>query len=121
MTVVVGGQGDVTDPNAWQDAIGNVPPFQYNKLPAAGVNFPLNGDGRYWFQGNNHTATTGVPITFIGDPGFKSTGSVSLQWSIYQAATDGSIPQLASLTSGAVWTTATLTGAGAQLGGIQSG
>lgn len=120
MPVVLGGQGDITDPNAWQDAAGNVPPFQYNKLPS-NVNFPLNGDGRYWFQGNNHTATTGVPITFIGDSALRSTGSVSLQWSVIQAATDGSIPQIAYLTSGAVWTTATLTSAGTQLGGLQNG
>jgi hypothetical protein len=44
-----------------------------------------------------------------------------LQWSIVQAANDGSTPQLAYLSSGAVWTTATLSSAGAQLGGIQNG
>jgi hypothetical protein len=120
MPVVLGGQGDITDPNAWQDSAGNVPPFQYNKIPS-NVNFPLNGDSRYWFQGNNHTATTGVPITFIGDPNRGSTGSVNLQWSVIQAANDGSTPQLAYLTSGSVWTTATLSSAGAQLGGIQNG
>jgi hypothetical protein len=121
MTVVVGGKGDITEPNAWQDAAGNVPPNQYSNVPY-NVNFPLNGDGRYWFTANAHAViSTFSPITFIGDPALLSTGSVNLQWSIVQAANDGSIPNLSYLTSGATWTTATLTSAGAQLGGIQNG
>lgn len=120
MTVTVGGQGDIVNPEAWQDSAGNVPPFQFSNVPF-NVNFPLNGDGRYWFQGNAHTATTGVPIAFIGSSSYISTGSVNLQWSVVQAATDGSIPQLAYTTSGNAWTTATLSSAGAQLGGIQNG
>ena len=119
MGVVVGGQGDLINPLAWQDAIGNVPPFQYQNLPP-NVS-PLNGDGRYWFQGNAHTQTTGVPITFIGDPKFISAGSVNLQWSMTQAATDNSVLNISYLTSGSTWTTATLTSAGAQLAGVQNG
>jgi hypothetical protein len=121
MTVVVGGQGDITEPNAWQDAAGAVPPSQYSNVPY-NVNYPLNGDGRYWFQANAaHVISTLSPIAFIGDPKLLSTGSVNLQWSIVQAANDGSTPNINYLTSGAVWTTATLTSAGAQLGGIQNG
>jgi hypothetical protein len=121
MGVVVGGQGDLTDPEAWQDAGGNVPPFQYSNVPY-NVNYPLNGDGRYWFSANAaNPISTESPITFIGSPALLSTGSVNLQWSVVQAATDGSTPFLAYLTSGSVWTTATLTSAGAQLGGIQNG
>lgn len=120
MTVVVGGQGDIVDPNAWQDTAGNVPPNQYSNVPY-NVNFPLNGDGRYWFETNAFSTNTSGPITFIGNPAFVSDGSVALQWSVVQAANDGSTPQLAYLSSGAVWTTATLSSAGAQLGGIQNG
>lgn len=45
------GQGDITDPEAWQDNNGNVPPLEFQNVPQ-NVNFPLNGDGRYWFKGN---------------------------------------------------------------------
>lgn len=121
MTVVVGGQGDITDPQAWQDASGAVPPNQFSNVPY-NVNFPLNGDGRYWFQANTaNSISTLSPITFIGDPNFISTGSINLQWSVVQAATDGSVPKLAYLTTAGVWSTATLTSSGAQLGGIQNG
>jgi hypothetical protein len=120
MTVVVGGQSDITDPNAWQDVAGNVPPAEYSNVPY-NVNYPLNGDGRYWFQTNAFATNTSGPITFIGNQSFVSTGSVSLQWSVVQAANDGSSPFLAYLTSGSTWTTATLSSAGAQLGGIQNG
>lgn len=121
MTVVVGGQGDVIDPNAWQDAAGNVPPEQFSNVPY-NVNYPLNGDGRYWFSVNAYSAnSTFSPVTFIGNPSYASTGSVNLQWSVVQAANDGSQPYLAYLTSGSTWTTATLTSAGTQLGGIQNG
>lgn len=121
-TVVVGGQGDVVDPEAWQDSIGNVPPFQYTNVPY-NVNYPLNGDGRYWFTGNAYAATTGVPIQFIGSTASLQavTGEFGLQWSVVQSANDGSTPMLAYLTSGSAWTTVSLTSAGAQLGGIQNG
>src|ERR1700674_3638551 len=121
MTVVLGGQGDIVDPNAWQDVAGNVPPSEYSNVPY-NVNFPLNGDGRYWFQTNAFATNTSGPITFIGNPSFISaTGSINLQWSVVQASPDGSTPQLAYLTSGSAWSTATLSSAGTQLGGIQNG
>ena len=120
MPVGIGGHGDITDPTAWQDAAGNVPPKEFSNVPY-NVNFPLNGDGRYWFQTNTFSTNTSGPITFIGDPAFVSTGSINLQWSVVQAATDGSTPKLAYLTTANVWTTATLSSAGAQLGGIQNG
>ena len=90
MPVVIGGQGDVVDPSAWQDAAGNVPPKEFSNVPY-NVNFPLNGDGRYWFQTNTFATNTSGPITFIGNPAFVSTGSVNLQWSVVQAATDGKV------------------------------
>jgi hypothetical protein len=120
MTVVVGGQGDIVDPEAWQDVAGNVPPAEYSNVPY-NVNYPLNGDGRYWFETNAYSTNTSGPITFIGNPSYVDTGSVNLQWSVVQAANDGSTPLLAYLTSGSAWTTATLTSAGAQLGGLQNG
>lgn len=122
MTVVLGGQGDITDPESWQDAAGNVPPTVYSNVPY-NVNFPLNGDGRYWFQTNAFATNTSGPITFIGNPTYLATGtSVNLQWSVVQAANDGSIPQIAYRSPSALgWTTATLTSAGTQLGGIQNG
>lgn len=121
-TVVVGGQGDVVDPESWQDSIGNVPPFQYSSVPY-NVNYPLNGDGRYWFSGNAYAATTGLPIKFIGSTASLQavSGEFSLQWSVVQSANDGSTPNLAYCTSEGTWTTVTLTSAGAQLGGIQNG
>ena len=99
MPVVLGGQGDVLDPNAWTDTSGNVPPNQFSNVPF-NVNFPLNGDGRYWFSTNTFATNTSGPITFLGNLAFVSTGSINLQWSVVQAATDGSTPQLAYLTSG---------------------
>ncbi len=121
MTVVVGGQGDIVNPEAWQDAAGNVPPNQFSNVPY-NVNFPLNGDGRYWFSVNSASPiSTFSPITFIGDPALKTTGSINLQWSVVQASTDGSIAKLAYQTSASTWTTVTLTSVGSQLGGIQNG
>jgi hypothetical protein len=116
-----GGKGDITEPFAWQDAAGNVPPFAYSQVPY-NVNFPLNGDGRYWFSVNAaNPISTESPIQFIGDPNYGSTGSINLQWSIVQAANDGSTPLLSYLTTAGVWSTATLTSANAQHGGIQNG
>jgi len=114
------GHGDITDPEAWVDTSGSTPPNQFSNVPY-NVNFPLNGDGRYWFETNAYSTNTSGPITFIGDPLFVSDGSASLQWSVVQAATDGSIPMLAYTTSGSAWTTATLSSAGDQLKGIQNG
>ena len=115
------GYGDITDPAAWQDASGASPPNQFSNVPY-NVNYPLNGDGRYWWDVNAYaTSSTFSPITFIGSSAYASTGSINLQWSVVQAANDGSIPQLAYLTSGSTWTTVTLTSAGAQLGGLQNG
>src|SRR5580692_9948669 len=103
MAVVLGGQGDITDPESFQDAQGNVPPNQFSNVPF-NVNFPLNGDGRYWFETNTFSSGQG-PIAFIGNPAFVSTGSINLQWSVVQAANDGSTPLLAYTTSGNAWTT----------------
>jgi hypothetical protein len=93
----------------------------YSNVPY-NVNYPLNGDGRYWFQTNAHAVDVSGPITFIGNPNYiTASDSINLQWSIVQAANDGSTPLLAYLTSGAAWTTVTLTSAGTQLGGLQNG
>ena len=121
MTVVTGGQGDITDPASWQDAAGNVPPLQFSNVPF-NVNFPLNGDGRYWFETNAFSSGMGI-IKFIGNLNYSASDSVNLQWSVVQAATDGSTPLLAYITSGLgnTWTTVTLSSAGSQLGGIQNG
>src|SRR5208282_2390504 len=36
------GNGDITDPEAWQDFNGNIPPVQFSNVPL-NVNYPLNG------------------------------------------------------------------------------
>ncbi len=114
------GQGDITDPSAWVDSSGNTPPLQFQNVPQ-NVNYPLNGDGRYWWEPNAYVANPG-PIGFIGSSSYLDTAtSVNLQWSIVQTATDGSIPQLAYSLNGTTWTTATLTSAGTQHSGIQNG
>ena len=112
------GNGDITDPEAWQDSNGNIPPAEFSNVPY-NVNFPLNGDGRYWFSVNASTADSGSPITFIGDEGFF-TGEANLQWSVVSTANDGSGLVLAYSTDGATWNTSTLLPQ-TQLNGIQNG
>jgi hypothetical protein len=112
------GKGDITDPRAWQDALGNQPPSEFDQVPED-TNYPQNGDGRYWFNVNAFTADSGSPITFIGDPAYY-TGIASLQWSVTSTATDGSGAILAYSTDGATWTTATLLPQ-TQLSGLQNG
>ncbi len=115
------GQGDITNPFAWQDASGVSPPNQFSNVPY-NVNYPLNGDGRYWFSVNSASPiSTFSPITFIGSSAYASTGSINLQWSIVQAANDGSTPQIAYATSGSTWTTISLVSSMSQLGGLQNG
>lgn len=46
------GKGPITDPFSWQDNSGHVPPLVYQSVPVNTSN-PLNGDGRYWFVGND--------------------------------------------------------------------
>jgi Concanavalin A-like lectin/glucanases superfamily len=102
-----GGQGDITDPAAWQDTSGNIPPSAFQNVPQ-NVSFPLNGDGRYWFIANAQNPTP-QPITFIGDPNFASTGTMALQCSITQEATDGSVLYVAySTDAGATFTNTAL-------------
>jgi hypothetical protein len=84
----IAGQGDITNPGAWEDASGNIPPKAFQNVPQ-NTNYPLNGDGRYWFTPDAYSPTPDA-ITFIGDPTFMVAGSMSLQASIVQAANDGS-------------------------------
>lgn len=91
MSVEIEGQGDITDPDAWIDAAGNIPPLVYQEVPQT-VNYPLNGDGRYWFVSSASSSTSEQqlsPIHFIGDEDFL-VSSCALQSTITQAATDGS-------------------------------
>lgn len=96
------GEGDITNPNAWMDENNNVPPAEYSNVPNT-VNFPANGDGRYWFQVNATTALEG-PIHFIGDP-LAFVDIAGLQWSIVQAANDGSTLNLEYSIDGVTYTT----------------
>jgi hypothetical protein len=113
------GNGDITDPEAWTDLNGHIPPDEYSNVPY-NVNFPLNGDGRYWFAVNASTIDTNSPISFIGSASYY-TGSINLQWSVVQEANDGSGAVLSySINSGATWTTAALLPQ-TQLEGIQNG
>jgi hypothetical protein len=113
------GNGDVTDPEAWEDNNGNIPPLEFSNVPL-NVNYPLNGDGRYWFAVNAATADSGSPIKFIGNPSYY-IDNINLQWSVVSTANDGSGLILAySTNGGASWTPTTLLPQ-TQLKGIQNG
>lgn len=102
----ISGVGDLLNPFNWQDQSGNVPPVQFNNIDPL-VNFPNNGDGRFWWSVSASTAGAGV-ITFIGNPAYLQ-GSVSLTWQITDGASDSSVPQLQySTNGGATFTTANL-------------
>src|SRR5208283_2896697 len=113
------GNGDITDPEAWQDSAGNIPPLAFSQVPY-NINYPLNGDGRYWFQANAYAPNLNVPLTFIGNPAYLSDSQANLQWSVVQAANDGSGLILAYSVTTGTWTTVTLLPQ-TQLGGIQNG
>lgn len=113
-------RGDIPNPNAWQDALGAIPPAPYQNMPA-GTNFPNNGDGRYWFSVNAFAPTLAVdPITFIGDPAYLIAGPIGLQWSITAIANDGSALVLSYSLDGATFVTTTISPA-TQMKGIISG
>ena len=113
------GNGDIPDPEAWQDVNGNIPPAQYGAVPV-NVNFPLNGDGRYWFEANASNTSAGGPISFIGNFTYLQFGGASLQWSVLQTANDGSGLLLAYSIATGTWTTTTLLPQ-TQLNGLQNG
>ena len=117
-TSALPGNGDITDPEAWQDALGNIPPIEFNQVPED-TNYPQNGDGRYWFNVNANTADSGSPITFIGNPAFL-IDSASLTWSVVSTANDGSGVLLAYSDNTGTWTTFTLVPQ-TQLNSIQNG
>lgn len=112
------GNGDITNPEAWQDAAGNIPPLEFDLVPED-TNFPQNGDGRYWFNINANTVDSGSPIKFIGNPAFY-TGFASLQWSVTSTANDGSGAQINYSLDGVTWTTTTILPQ-TQINGIQNG
>lgn len=110
-----------TIPNTWTVVFTGglalkTPPPQWNNVPQ-NLNYPRNGDGRYWWVGNLDTVLPG-PIYFIGDPTYL-VGNAALTWQITELSTDGSSIVLQySTDGGATWTTTTLPG-GNQ--GLQSG
>src|SRR6516162_7234772 len=62
----VTGHGDIMNPEAWIDVNNDIPPKQFSNVPN-NVNFPQNGDGRYWFQVNTtYTDTTIAPQLQLG-------------------------------------------------------
>lgn len=97
----ISGQGDITNPGAWEDANGHIPPLAFQNVPQT-VNFPLNGDGRYWYTLYAFAPTPPVQ-SFIGDPAFLVAGEISIQASITQAATDGSSVFVAYALDGATF------------------
>jgi hypothetical protein len=99
------GFGDITDPESWEDQNGTIPPLQFNNVPE-NTNYPQNGDGRYWFSVDAET-TVGGPIHFIGDPKAFIDSAV-LQWSVVQAANDGSTLVLSYSTDGVTYTHVTI-------------
>jgi uncharacterized protein YqcC (DUF446 family) len=110
------GQGDITDPAAWQDNLGNVPPNNYTNVPQ-NTNFPRNGDGRYWWTGDLSHAQPGA-IYFIGNPSFLA-GTIQISWAIQQLSNDGSQMVLSySLDGGSTFTAVDLP---LGLQGLQSG
>jgi hypothetical protein len=115
----VAGQGDITNPGAWTDPSGNIPPLAYQNVPQ-NTSYPLNGDGRYWYEPYAYSATPPIQ-TFIGDPAFLVAGSMSLQWSIVQAASDGSTPYIAYSTNGGSTYTAVQIGPTLQNNGLNNG
>src|SRR5882757_630538 len=120
MPILPNGQGDITNPNAWQDVTGGyLPPHEYTNLNIQlNTGGPNNGDGRYWWRGNS-TITTGGAIAFVGLPAYIHTGTAVLTWQIEQAATDGSAPKLQwSQDGGATYTTASIGSAGTPQAGI---
>ena len=70
------------------------------------------GDGRYYWLGNA-SGVTGNLIGFVGGSAYL-TGTASLQWTILQAANDGSYPSLTYSTAGGVSTTVALGRSGHQ-------
>lgn len=114
-TSPIAGQGDITDPGAWADPAGNIPPLSYQNVPQA-LNYPNNGDGRYWFVADAY-APTPPDITFIGDPAFL-TGTFGLLCTITQAANDGSALYVAYSTDGGTTFSALQLGPSAQGGSL---
>ena len=114
----VTGHGDIMNPEAWTDVNNAIPPKQFSNVPN-NVNFPQNGDGRYWFQVNAHNTDPNGPIHFIGDPkAFIDSGV--LQWTIVQAADDGSSLVLSYSVDGTTYTDTTIAPQ-LQLGSLQNG
>lgn len=60
----------------------------------------------------NAAAPTEAPLSFVGDPLYRVAGTMALQWSIEQAANDGSLPQLSVSLDGGVTFTNTTIGSG---------
>lgn len=70
------GQGDITDPKAWEDGAGHVPPLVYQNVPS-NTNYPLNGDGRYWWTGNAASDTDSTTVSLVAFDGANGATSVS--------------------------------------------
>jgi hypothetical protein len=121
MPTDISGQGDITDPGAWVDSSGNIPPLVYQEVPQT-VNYPLNGDGRYWFISSASSSTSSQqlnPIEFIGNDDFL-VSSCALQATITQAAEDGSAVFISYSTDGGTTWTNTQLGPSLQNEGLVS-
>ena len=68
------------------------------------------GDGRYYWLGNAANVT-GDTMTFVGNQSFF-TGKAALQWTIVQAASDGSSPAIVYSLDGVTYTTVPIGSAG---------
>lgn len=95
------GNGDITNPFGWEDQNNNIPPLQFSNVPS-NVNFPQNGDGRYWFNVNAEVPGPNGPIHFVGDPEALNDTAV-LQWSVVQTANDGSSLEVSYSTDGSTY------------------
>ena len=100
-------QGDIPNPNAWRDVAGLIPPANLSMVPAD-VNYPDNGDGRYWWQANVNRGPQFGAIYFIGSASFL-TGDFNLEYQITKLSNDGSALVLSySLDGGTTWVDTTL-------------
>lgn len=111
-------KGDITDPGAWMDAAGNIPPAQLNAVPP-NLNYPQNGDGRYWWGGNAGNAGPGT-MTFVGDLNYL-VGTAVVTYQITSPGEDFSVIVIGYSTDGGQTWTRIAVGPGEQNGGLSSG
>jgi hypothetical protein len=102
--------GDIPNPEAWVEGVsGILPPPEF--VGSGGLTpVGTTGDGRYYWTGNA-SIQTGSCIGFVGGSAYL-IDTAALQWTILQAASDGSTPVLQYCTDGHDYTSVSLGSAG---------